>query len=446
MQDESGAAGAATMKALRRRRGRSLAGAARALAALADDLRLPALPAVASVQRSVARWESVRPPRPDDRYQLLLAHLYARTPTGGIAVGPGSDFEEYLTALQLLGESEHRTAELRTVVLRTATDHGGGMLALLAPGLQVGLAAALADPARTTDETVAGLAATVADVNRQISSLPMARLQLLLAPAVDAVRQLLNGRVPEPLQEPLRIAAVSAYTLAGRLAFETRDDTASGNLYVAATREARRLSTPWRQAGVHMSHALTTMYATQDLDSARALADSAVEAAHRGESVLVRSRAMALRAEMSARAGQPRQVDTALRLAWYDMDADHTGDPASTSFSRAHLRGFEGVCELYAGDPASAHAQFERAADALTAPRDQVQRAIVSTDQALARIRMGAPQDASELLHDSVSAVANTGGRVPAIRIREARRALRRWRREDWVSDLDDHLLDVLGA
>lgn len=442
---EDSAAGAATMKSLRRRRGLSLAGTARALTDLAAELHLPALPAVASVQRTVARWESKHPPRPDDRYQLLLAHLYARTPAGALALGPGTDFDEYLDALRCLGEGESRIADLRTAVLRVATDQGGGMLSLLAPPLRASLAAALADPARLDEETIAGLAAAGADVNRSVGSLPMVRLQLLLAPVVDAVGQLLAGPVPEGLLGPLRSVATASYVLAGRLSFETRDDAASRALYAAATREAAHLPT-WRQAGVHMSHALTTMYAAPGLDSAQALADRAVHAASRGESALVRARAHALQAEISARSGRARQAADALRLAWYDMEGDHGGDPAATSFTASHLRGFEGVCELHAGDPAAAHDQVAAAAAALTGPREQVQRAIVITDQALARIRMGAPQDGAELLHECVGAAASTGGRVPAIRLRQARRELRPWRREDWVADLDDHLLDALGS
>ncbi|MBV7700374.1 hypothetical protein [Streptomyces sp. TRM70350] len=45
-----------------------------------------------------------------------------------------------------------------------------------------------------------------------------------------------------------------------------------------------------------------------------------------------------------------------------------------------------------------------------------------------------------------MAAAASTGGRVPALRPRKARQELRPWRREDWVADLDDHLMDVLGS
>ncbi|MFB6963083.1 hypothetical protein ACFCYB_40510 [Streptomyces sp. NPDC056309] len=440
------AAGAAALKRLRKRRGLSLAGLARALTDTARALHQPPLPVVASVQRSVARWEAARPTMPDERYQLLLAHLYAHTASGDLALGAGSDFAEYLNALGQLGESERRTAELRTAVLRAATDAGGSMLALLAPGVHANLAAALADPACTDEQTLAGLASVIADVNREVGSLPMVRLQLLLAPAVEVARRLLAGPIPIELAAPLRQIAVSGMTLAGRLAFETRDDTASRALYTDATREAGLLAEPWRQAGVHMSHALVTLYSTQGLDQARLLVDQAVRAARTGESTLMRARAHALQAELAARASLERQAQTALGLAWYDMDADHAADPAPTSFSPGHLRGFEGVCELYIGDPTAAHDRFARSASALTAPREQVQRAIVTTDQALARIRLGEPQAAAELLHECVAAASSTGGRVPALRLRRARQELRPWRREDWAADLDDHLMDVLGA
>ncbi|MFJ2217180.1 hypothetical protein ACIQVO_01080 [Streptomyces sp. NPDC101062] len=442
---DSRATGAAALKRLRRRRGLSLADVARALTGYAEELHLPRLPAVASVQRSVARWESGAPVMPDERYQLLLAHLYARTPSGDLAVASGSDFAEFLDALGQLGESASRIAELRTTLIRAATD-GGGMLALMSPGAQAGLSAALADPSRADDTTAADLSAVVADVNSQVGSLPFVRLQLMLAPAVEMCRRLLAGPLPEPVVPAVLNAAVAASALAGRLAFETRDDTASRALYSTAISEAARLGHPWRQASVIMSHALVTLYSTQGIDGARVLVDQAVRTARTGDGALMRARAHALQAEIAARAGQVRQSQAALGLAWYDMEADHTDDPASTSFSAGHLRGFEGVCDLYVGDPAVAHDHFARSSATLTAPREQVQRAIVTTDQALARIRMGEPRAAAELLHDCITAATSTGGRVPAIRLRRARQELRPWRREDFVADLDDHLMDIVGT
>ncbi|MFJ1798899.1 hypothetical protein [Streptomyces sp. NPDC088180] len=439
------AAGAATLKRLRHSRGLSLAGTARALSQTAMALHHPRLPAVASVQRSVARWESAAPTLPDERYQLLLAHLYARTPAGQMSVGPGSDLAELLGALLDLGESESRVALLRTVLVRKATDTGG-VPALLTTPLQAGLSAALTDPGQVTEETVAGLGAVVADINAQVGAVPMVRLQLLLTPVIDACRRLQAEALRDPLLGQVRAVFAAACSLAGRLAFENRDDQASRALYATAAAQAERLGDTWRKASVHMSHALVTLYSSSDLSDAQRLVDRAVRATRSGDSVRVRARAHALQAEVAARAGLERQARSALGLAWYDIEGQTSGDPSGSSFSVGHLRGFEGVCELYVGDPSVAHDRFAVSAATLSAPREQVQRAIVRTDQALARIRMGDPRSAAELLHECVLSATATGGRVPAIRLRRARRELRPWRREDFVTDLDDHLMDVLGT
>ncbi|MFD9291779.1 hypothetical protein ACFWBV_26530 [Streptomyces sp. NPDC060030] len=441
----SRAVGAAKLKRLRHSRGLSLADIARALSRLAEDLHHPRLPAVASVQRSVARWESAAPTLPDERYQFMLAHLYARTPAGQMSLGTGSDLAELLAALLDLGESETRIATLRSAVIRTATD-AGGMLALLAPSVQAELSAALTDPGRADEETAAGLAAIVDDVNAQIGAVPMVRLHVLLAPVVDTCRRLLAATLPDPVAGRVRTVAVAACTLAGRLAFENRDDEAWRALYATATAQAAQLEDPWRRASVHMSHALVTLYSSPGLADALLLVDQAVRAARSGESPRVRARAHALQAEVAARAGMERQARAALGLSWYDVEDPVDGDPSGSAFSAGHLQGFEGVCELYVGDPCLAHDRFAAAAATLVAPREQVQRAIVTTDQALARIRMGDPRSAADLLHECVLAAVTTGGRVPAIRLRRARSELRPWRRENFVAELDDHLMDILGA
>ncbi|MCG0284426.1 hypothetical protein [Streptomyces sp. PSAA01] len=441
--------GAAALKSLRRTRGWSLADTARALIDTARRLGQPLDSSVPSVQRSVARWESAKHPiLPSDRYQLLLAHLYARGTDGHVALGPGSDFAELLDALAHLGEAGNRLSELRALLVRTATDDGSGLLALLGPTTRLSMAAALADPARVDDVLLADVTTAVGDVNAQVGSLPFARLQLLLAPVIESCRRLLTGGVPEPLLPELRTVAAQAYTLAGRLAFETRDDQASHALYAAATATAGQLDDRWRRAVVHMSHALVTLYSTPGLDSARRLVDAAVRDARTGDSVRVRARAHALQAEVAARSGAERHAQTALSLAWYDIDreSDTGTGPAATSFSADHLRGFEGLRELYVGDAAVAHDFFAGSAAALGPARERVQRAIISTDQALACIRLDAPESAATLLHTCIDSAASTGGRVPAPRLRRARKELRPWRREDFVADLDDHLIDVLGS
>ena len=439
--------GAATLKRLRLSRGWSLAEAARALARAAEKLGQPLEASTASVQRSVARWESPRSVTvPGDRYQLLLAHLYARTPFGQYNLGAGGDFAELLDALAHLGADSGQLRELRALCVRTATNDGTGLLALLGQTTQHLMMDALTDPSRTDETLVDGLRAVIADVDQQVGSTPFVRLQLLLAPVVETCRRLLNGTVREEVVHDLRSTAAQAYTLAGRLAFETRDDGAARALYDAATQAAGCLADPWRRAVVNMSHALVTLYSTPGIEGARRLVDEAVRNARAGGSVTVRARAHALQAEVAARAGAARHAQAALSLAWYDMDRDREGDPSTTGFSPAHLQGFEGLCELYAGDPGVAHQTFARSAEALTASRERVQHAIVATDQALARLKLGEPRAAADLLHQCIDDAASTGGRVATIRLRRARRELRPWRTEDFVADLDDHLIESLGT
>ncbi|MPY31141.1 hypothetical protein FNH09_07355 [Streptomyces adustus] len=372
--------------------------------------------------------------------------MYARGSDGRTSLGAGSDFAELLDALGQLGESEQRRQELRTLLVRTTTSTGSGLLALLSPSTQHALSAALADPALLDEELLAAMRTAVSDVNRQVGSIPFVRLQLMLAPLVESCRQLLHADVPAPLLADLQAIAAQTYTLAGRAAFETRDDDASRALYAQATAAAGNTGLPWQRAVVHISHALVTLYSAPGLEQARLLADAAVRDAQAGQSPTVRARAHALQAEIAARSGAAKHAKAALDLAWYDITSDRDGDPAGQSFSPAHLHGFEGVTSLYTGDPAQAHDYFAHAAQALNTPRERVQQAIVTTDQALARIRLNDPQAAAQLLHECIDAAASTSGRVAAIRVRRARSGLRPWRRENWFAELDDHLIDSLGA
>lgn len=85
---------------------------------------------VASIQRSVARWESITDRTcPGKRYQFLLAHLYARTPGGSLALGPGSDFSTLLDALRHYGASPLRVRQLAALIIQSLTSDGGEMLA-----------------------------------------------------------------------------------------------------------------------------------------------------------------------------------------------------------------------------------------------------------------------------------------------------------------------------
>lgn len=110
------------LRRLREARGWSWSDLARALRDAAHRLAEPAQARqqVSSVQRTVARWESLTDrTSPGERYQFLLAHLYARTPNGTVALGPGSDFAALLDALRHFGTPFVRLQLLLTPIVGT---------------------------------------------------------------------------------------------------------------------------------------------------------------------------------------------------------------------------------------------------------------------------------------------------------------------------------------
>lgn len=208
-----------------------------------------------SLQRNIARWESAASRTvPGERYQLLLAHLYARSGSGELALGAGSDLDTLLTALAHLGVTAQRSCELRDLVLRSTNVDGGQLLALLADPTRQLVIEALRDPWHFDVELINRLGASVSDLDRQISRVPFVRLQLLLAPVVEVCLRLHDA---EPPLERLGALRCEAYLLAGRIAFETRDDVAARRWYHRAVAAA---GDPTRRATARTSYALTMLH------------------------------------------------------------------------------------------------------------------------------------------------------------------------------------------
>ncbi|WP_433464072.1 hypothetical protein [Spirillospora sp. CA-128828] len=440
-------AGAQSLRRLRLSRGWSWSDLATQLRALARTLRITRIAAIqpSSIRRSIARWESGAAV-PDEQYRLLLGHAYARTPMGTVALGPGSDFGELLDALAQLGVPEEQLTELTGTVTAATTSSGMNLLAFVNGPLRADLATALTRPERADLELVTGLEAASDAVDAQIGAVPFARLHLAQAVIVDACRYLLQADHPAPVQAKLRTATARAYALAARLAFETHDDATALALYDEAVTVTNETALS-RRALIRSSQTMVVYYATGDIQRARRIADTAVQDARRGDSVLMRARAHALQAEMAARSAQHRHAHAALHLAWHDLDADTTDDPMNGAFSRGRLRGFEGFCGIFLGQAETAERQLAASAQTLTGSRHTVQRAIVLTDRALARLHTsdaGAPEAAAEQLHECVDLTATTRGRVPGQRLRQARLELRPWRGEPFVADLDDHIHTAL--
>lgn len=392
--------GARELQRLRESRGWSWAELSRALRATARDLSITAISEcqIVSLQRNVARWESGRS-CPNDRYQLLLAHLYR------------ADLSALTTALAHFGVSEDRLTQLMDLV--ACVDHV------------------------SAERSPAEFAAVVRRINASVGGVPFVRLQLELAPVVAHIRHTIR-RPPDDLLA----VATAAFSLAARLAFETRDDAAAMALYAEAVSAADGLADRHHCAAVRTSYSMVALHSGRT-SLAREIAAAAVKDAHAGTSYGIRARAHAVHAEISSLAGAKRTAAAALESAWKTVDQLAVGDPHA-EFDARRLDGFQALFDLHVGDAAQAQDRLVQSVEVLRGPRDSVQRGINTSDLALARLRLGDPAACADLLHEAVNITACTGGRVPGQRVRHVRRELRPWRAEPFVADLDDHIHDTL--
>ncbi len=394
-----------------------------------------------SIRRAVARWESVDDGTvPGERYQVVLAYIYACTPAGQVQLGPGSDFELLLEAFRYFDVPSPRIQEIVEVIAACVGAEGPELAMLLQPAARAGLAAAERERSNL-DEVIPSLRDAVVSIDRQVGVQPFVRLQLQLAPVVDACR-LLSAQSGKSLAD-LSTLAAATFALAARLAFETRDDEMAMGFYSEATQAAGDLKDRSFRAMIRTSHTMVTLHATGDHQLAREIARAATVDAHRGSSYAVRARAHAVHAEINARAGQAKEAAEAIGRAWTTVDQLSLDDPHQ-GFDGERLRGFAGLCALHAGDADQAHGSLERSLESLRTSRDAVQSGIVTSDLALARLKLGDPRACAADLHDAIDVASATGGRVATQRVRLVRQALRPWRAEDFVADLDDHLHDAL--
>ena len=390
---------------------------------------------ISSIQRTIARWESnTNHTAPGERYQVLLVHVYACRAVSGTGTGAEPDLATLFEALRHFNTPEQRISQLAELATQLAAADSD--VSPSPPSLPASEALGL----KRDESSLAELRQSVAVINSQVGTVSFARLQVQVSPILQACRQL---RSDGPMDE-FALAAVETCSLAARLAFETGDDDTARLLYEEAGDVAHTIGGRGRRAAVRISYAMATMHGIGDIGAAREIARGGVNDAHHSAGYAIRARAHAVHAETCARDGQPEQARIALERAWKSAEQIPAGD--RTSFSTDRLAGFDGLCALFAGDALRAHDQLEAAVNTLISARDAVQRGIVSTDLALARLALGRPDACAQLLHETVELAAKTGGRVAAQRIRQARHALRPWRAEQFISELDDHIHDKLIA
>jgi len=419
------------LRRLREGRGWSWTDEARAIQSMARCLGVSRLAhtTLASIRRTIARWESTSAATvPDDRYQWVLAHLFAIRDER-IDLGPGSELARLLLALQAFGVAPERMAEIHDVVIAWAERQGRPALTMMS------------DRHLDDAEAVAEYRLTLAALSRRADITPFLQTHLSLAPLLEALQ---CAGTADSSPAVLTLAA-QGFALAGRLAFELRDDETARAHYRTAMARADRLSDGWLSAAVRTSYAMVTMHHSGELDDAERLAHQAVRAAMKGSSDVARARALSVQAEIAARRGLVRPVGAALDLAQAHMERPQPDDPGGSGLDPARLAGFVGLCRLLTchGDAVS---HLERASAGVPATANPVQRAIILADLALGYVRQKSPEPEASVrqLHECADLVARTRGRVGMQRIRQVRRQLRPWDGTPFLNELDDHMYTAL--
>jgi hypothetical protein len=386
---------------------------------------------LASVRRTIARWESdtASSAIPDDRYQWILAHLYAER-DDAVDIGPGSDFLSLLTAFLDMGVTPERVAELHDAVLSWTEDRPSTPSRI--------------DPAAIADGKLTELTLAFTAIASQVGKVPFVRSQIALAPLVETFRQAAQASTELPIDA--RTLAARTFSTAGRLAFELRDDELAKRYYAAALAYAEHVPERWLTAGISTSLAMVTMHRDDDLPAAERAVNTAIEAALASPSMTMRARAFAVQAEIVARRQLKRPASVALARAEHYTTKATPDDPSGSPFAAARLAGFTGLYHLLTDSGTSAVENLDQAARGIPEHTEPVQRSIVVADLAHAYLAQPKPQPdaAVTALHHCVTIVGRTRGRVATGRIRRVRQLLRPWEGERFLIDLDDHLYAVL--
>jgi transcriptional regulator with XRE-family HTH domain/tetratricopeptide (TPR) repeat protein len=428
-----------------------LAGALQRLAReLPSDLGLQRVAAVSvqSIKRTIRRWETDGV-QPDERYCVLLAHAYA-TRNGEATIGQGSEFELLVTAFAAMGVSVKRREYLCYLASAAATVAGGAFLSTFTPELRQRTERALMHPNQVDLGTLRGLRAAVSDLAQQSEgAMSYLRLVSAVTPHVLVVRHLLNGTQPDPVRQELCELAVQTFSLAGRLAFNLRDDLSARQFRADADVAAGELRDGWMKRWWLSSRARVARFNDKDLDSALFFAKKACEQSDRSSNV-GQAWSFCVLAEMYSLNGDERKARKAIDLARLFARGDLDEDPAAHLFPESRFGGLDAVqarISAYEGTCCLRAEQLDQAEAALTAALDgipaaiQGQRSFLLADLATVAIRREQPERACDLLRAAYGIAGRTGAVIPLQRIYRVRRELHPWRHERFVMSLDELLL-----
>ncbi|RLL66670.1 transcriptional regulator [Streptomyces sp. Z26] len=377
------------------------------------------IPGLAVGVRQVRRWESADPPWPQPDVRRVLTHVL------------GQDIEVLgFTAPWGPGQGPQEP---------------GRAVSTSAPAPRMRLTSVPAQAALVTQP--ATVSTDFEAVTRSHRHLYWSVAPAILHPAVLEHSRLGCALLPEvapPARPRLAAALAETYLLAGRIQFfDLREPEQAGETLFRALQAAGEADDSLMGAAV-LAHTAFISGWDEDRDAAVERMVAARTYARRGRaSAEFRAWLDAVEAECETRCGNTR---IALHLIGHAEDvladgSEHTTPPWMDWFSPTRLAAFKGNTQLKAGHIPQARETLLQVLDALP-PESNKQRTVVLGDLAAVEVADSNPQPACAFAGEALDQLALTWYATGMDRIREVRRALAPWQKEQCVRDLDDRLYD----
>jgi transcriptional regulator with XRE-family HTH domain len=247
-----------------------------------------------------------------------------------------------------------------------------------------------------------------------------------------------------PVQRELAAAVAESATLMGQLVWDAsqrRDHAASAAYFdqaISAAQEARDVVV---EANALLRKSYLALYGSKQPTAGLVLTTRAATISHR-DSHVIAGLAQLHRAEAHAMLGQAQDCGDALGAAEGHFAAVNARDPATALFCPSHYARLAGSCWLFLHKTGEAVSALENARHLMAARRKST--AVVLGNLALASILRRDVDAATSYLHQAIDVIEQTragGGLYLAF---AAARALRPWRDEPSVQDVNDRLLTLM--
>lgn len=258
----------------------------------------------------------------------------------------------------------------------------------------------------------------------------------------------LSAHAPNGLvRRDLLAATAESAILMGQLVWDgsqRRDSDNADDYFDRAIDAARQVGYPLAEARALLRKSFVALYGRRDPRTGRDLAGAASEIGVRS-SLVISGLALLHMAEAHAMCGERNSCEDSLVAAETHLIRAEPTDAAWELFSPAHLGRLAGSCYLFLGDHDRSQHFLEEAMGAGGSARTK-STTITAANLSLACIHQRKVDEAVAALHRAIDGIAATRGGGGINLAFTAGRALRRWREEPAVGEVQDRLWELMAT